>query len=315
MAGNMSDASRLVQGLFTLGTTGQMTDGQLLDRFLARRDEGAEAAFEELMTRHGPMVLRVCRGVLRNPHDAEDAFQAAFLVLAHQAGSIRRRNSLASWLFGVAQRVAAHAKLRAARVHAGERMAATRRGESYEPADDEDQLETLQDEIARLPDHLRAPIALCYLEGLDYQGAAVRLGLSEAVVRGRLARARERLRRGLVRRGVAVSATLMLADEGSQAQPAVSASLIRSTMGVASGFITGNTAATLARGVIRSMFLRRLKIATVLLTLGIGTSYWALHLLAAGQDNKGQRVSAPKAVPEQKQVEKQEPGRPRRPIA
>jgi len=128
MAGNMSDASCLVQGLFTLGTTGQMTDGQLLDRFLARRDEEAEAAFEELMTRHGPMVLRVCRGVLRNPHDAEDAFQAAFLVQAHQAGSIRRRNSLASRLFGVAQRVAAHAKLRAARVHAGERMVATRRG-------------------------------------------------------------------------------------------------------------------------------------------------------------------------------------------
>ncbi len=309
MAGNMSDASRLVQGLFTLGTTGQMTDGQLLDRFLARRDEGAEAAFEELMTRHGPMVLRVCRGVLRDPHDAEDAFQAAFLVLAHQAGSIRRRNSLASWLFGVAQRVAAHAKLRAARVHAGERMAATRRGESYESADDQEQLETLQDEIARLPDHLRAPIALCYLEGLDYQEAGIRLGLSEGAVRGRLARARERLRRGLVRRGEAVSATLMLAGEGSQAQPAVPVALFRSTMGVASGFITGNMAATLARGVIRSMFLRRLKIAMALLTLGIGTSYLALHLLAAGQDNKGQRITAPKAVPNQKQPERQEAGK------
>ncbi len=108
----MARASRLVQGLFTLGTTGSMSDAQLLERFLVRRDEGAEAAFEELMSRHGPMVLRVCRGVLSDPHDAEDAFQAAFLVLVRQAGSIRRHNSLASWLFGVAQRVASHARLR-----------------------------------------------------------------------------------------------------------------------------------------------------------------------------------------------------------
>ena len=109
--------------------------GRLLERFLAHRDEEAEAAFEELMTRHGPMVLRVCRGVLRDPHDAEDAFQAAFLVLAHQAGSIRRQNSLASWLFGVAQRVAAHAKLRAAQ---GMKQNARRRtsAANYEPDDD-----------------------------------------------------------------------------------------------------------------------------------------------------------------------------------
>jgi len=161
MAANMADANRLVQGLVTLGTTGQMTDGLLLDRFLARRDEGAETALEEPMTQHGPLVLRVCRGVLRDPHDAEDAFQAAFLVLAHQTRSIRRRNSLASWLYGLAQRVAAHAKLYAALVHAGERMAATKNGENDEPADDQDQLETLQDENARLPNHLRGPIALC----------------------------------------------------------------------------------------------------------------------------------------------------------
>ena len=152
-----------------------------------------------------------------------------------------------------------------------------------------------------------APIALCYLEGLNYQEAAVRLGLSEGTVRGRLARVRERLRRGLVRRGAAVSATLIVAGEGSQAQPALHAALIRSTLGIASGFITGNTAATLARGVIRSMFLRRLKAAAVLLAVGIGASSLALHLLAAGKDNEGQRTSDRKAVPEQKQAEKPEP--------
>src|SRR5437868_2037175 len=109
MADGSSDANRAIRGLFTIGSMGAMTDGQLLDRFLAQRDQGAEGAFEELIVRHGGMVFRVCRKVLHDPHDAEDAFQATFLVLAHQAGSIRRRGSVASWLFGVARRVALQA--------------------------------------------------------------------------------------------------------------------------------------------------------------------------------------------------------------
>ena len=206
MAGKTSDAKRGVQGLFTLGAMGPMSDGQLLERFLARRDEGERLRSRELVNRHGPMVLRVCRGVLQDSHDAEDAFQAAFLVLAHHAGSVRRRNSVASWLFGVSHRVAAYAKRRAARLRAGEQEAASRRMELYESPEDPEQFEVLLDELTRLPDHLRTAIALCYLEGMSCRDAAVRLGVSEGVLRGRLARVRERLRQQLVRRGIAIPA-------------------------------------------------------------------------------------------------------------
>ena len=116
MAGSPSDrVLRQVHRLFNFGAVGTLSDAQLLDRFVSRRDEAAEAAFEELVIRHGPMVLRVCRSVLHDAHDAEDAFQAVFLVLANRAGSIRRSGSVASWLFGVAHRVATRARRSAAR--------------------------------------------------------------------------------------------------------------------------------------------------------------------------------------------------------
>src|SRR3954454_18556912 len=104
-----------IQTLFGVGSVGGMTEGQLLDRFLARRDEGAEAAFAALVVLHGPMVWNVCRGILADPQMAEDAFQATFLVLARKAGSIHRRGSVGSWLYGVARRVAVRAKTSAAR--------------------------------------------------------------------------------------------------------------------------------------------------------------------------------------------------------
>src|SRR6516165_4976373 len=116
MAVNPSDrVQRQVNRLFNYGTLGAMPDAQLLDRFVSCRDDAAEAAFEELVIRHGPMVLRVCRSALRDAHDAEDAFQAVFLVLANRARSIRASGSVASWLFGVAQRVASRARRGAAR--------------------------------------------------------------------------------------------------------------------------------------------------------------------------------------------------------
>ena len=107
--------------LFHLGTTGEWSDGDLLDRFISREDETRSAAFEVLVDRHGAMVLDVCRNVLRDAHDAEDAFQATFLILARQARSIRRRGSVGSWLFGVATRVASRARVEAARRRARER--------------------------------------------------------------------------------------------------------------------------------------------------------------------------------------------------
>ena len=142
------------------------------------------------MIRHGPMVLRVCRSVLHDAHDAEDAFQAVFLVLANRAGSIRRSGSVASWLFGVAQRVATRGRRSAARRHALDHRVAERTSETYLPAEHDPDWEILHEEIDGLPERLRAPIVLCYLQGLTYAAAAHQLGLSEAAIRGRLARAR-----------------------------------------------------------------------------------------------------------------------------
>ena len=122
MASSSSDqVLRQVHRLFNLGAVGTMSDAQLLDRFISRRDEAAETAFEALVIRHGPMVFRVCRNVLHDAHDAEDAFQAVFLVLANRAKTIRRRGSIASWLFGVAQQVAIRGKPHASRGGAGAR--------------------------------------------------------------------------------------------------------------------------------------------------------------------------------------------------
>ena len=207
--------------LFHLGAVGTMSDAQLLDRFVSRRDEAAEAAFEELVIRHGPMVLRVCRGVLHDAHDAEDAFQAVFLVLASRAGSIRRAGSVASWLFGVAHRVATRARRSAARRRRLDRIVAERTSECDLPRDDDPDWEVLHEEIDGLPERLRAPVVLCYLQGLTYAAAAHQLGLSEVAVRGRLARARERLRRRLTRRGVTIPAGLLVAGAAGQAQAAI----------------------------------------------------------------------------------------------
>jgi DNA-directed RNA polymerase specialized sigma24 family protein len=122
--GSQGSLVRSIQTLFDAGATGSLSDSQLLERFLDRRGEAAEAAFEALVVRHGPMVFDVCRSVLGASHDVEDAFQATFLVLACKAASIRRRDSLASWLFGVARRVASRALSEAARRRAHEREVA-----------------------------------------------------------------------------------------------------------------------------------------------------------------------------------------------
>jgi RNA polymerase sigma factor (sigma-70 family) len=288
MAGSSSDSMhRQVQRLFNLGTVGSLTDAQLLDSFVSTRDEAREAAFEELLVRHGPMVFRVCRSVLQDTHDAEDAFQAAFLVLAHRARSIRRRESVASWLFGVAHQVASRARRSAARRRARDQSVARRSSEGFLPAEERHDWEVLHEEIDHLPERLRAPVTLCYLEGLTYEAAAHQLGVSEAMVRGRLSRARERLRARLLRRGVTVPASLLAAGAAGQAQAAIPLTLIHSTVRIALGFMAGNTAGVLARGVLNSMLMNQLKVGAVLLLLGIGSSYWAWRAIGAASDDKG----------------------------
>jgi RNA polymerase sigma factor (sigma-70 family) len=193
--------------LFQIGCTSPLPDRQLLERFLSSRDEAAEVAFAALMERHGPMVLRVCRGILDDPSDAEDAFQATFLVLVQKkAGALWVRDSLGPWLYGVACRVATRARADRARRkrHHGRFAEITPPvasvGASADIAGD-DGSRLIHEEVNRLPTHHRAPIVLCYLEGLTHDQAAETLGWPVGTVRSRLARARDRLRDRLERRG------------------------------------------------------------------------------------------------------------------
>ena len=148
----------------------------------------AEAAFEALVTRHGPMVLDVCGHIVCDSHDAQDAFQATFLVLAARAGSIRRRDALAGWLMGVARRVALRSRADAARRRLHERRAAEKQAER--DGDPPASWPELHEEIDRLPVRYREPVVLCYLEGVTTEAAALRLGCPHGTVLSRLSRAR-----------------------------------------------------------------------------------------------------------------------------
>ena len=177
----------------------ESSDAELLHRFARARDQEAFAA---LVRRHGPMVFGVCRRVLRDPNDAEEAFQVTFLVLVRKAGGLRQPDRLANWLYGVANRVARKARVSAARRGRHEQAAAGPDG--YFPADgsDADVWAVLDEEMVALPDKYRAPLVLCYLEGLTNEAAAERLGWPPGSMSYRLARGRELLRQRLVRRGV-----------------------------------------------------------------------------------------------------------------
>ena len=166
--------------------------------------EAAEMAFSALVERHGPMVLRVCRSILRDEHDAQDAFQATFLVLVDRAGSVRDRSSVGSWLHGVALRVAACARGSVVRRRVHERRAADLTADGFHPRGVEPDLApALHEELARLPERYRVPIVLCYMEGLACEEAAQRMRLPVGTVKSRLARGRDRLRDRLIRRGLA----------------------------------------------------------------------------------------------------------------
>jgi RNA polymerase sigma factor (sigma-70 family) len=186
-----------------------MADGSLLERFTTRRDE---EAFAVLVQRYGPMVLGVCRRALNHEQDAEDAFQATFLVLARNAGSVRKQESVGSWLYGVAYRIACKA-----RTIRGRRRA--REVELKEVPAEEGSPEwlwrevrpVLDEEVNRLPPKYRLVFVLCYLEGMTNEQAARQLGCPLGTVLSRLARAREQLRGRLTRRGLAVSVALLAA--------------------------------------------------------------------------------------------------------
>lgn len=190
---------------------GELPDEQLIERFLnAERDE-AEAAFRVMVIRHGPMVLGVCRHVLNQHQDAEDAFQATFITLARKAGSIKERRVLARWLYEVAYRIALRAKMSAARKRTLERQGAEMSVTAANHEAGWNELRpVLHEELSRLPDKYRTPIVLCYLEGKTNEEVAELLRWPVGTVKGRLSRARELLRSRLTSRGLTLSAAFLV---------------------------------------------------------------------------------------------------------
>jgi RNA polymerase sigma factor (sigma-70 family) len=246
-----------------LGPAAPLPDAELLRRYLARRDE---AAFAALVARHGPMVLSVCEAVLGHRQDAEDAFQATFLVLVRRGSAIRRHDSLASWLHGVAHRLALKARAAAARRHA--REAALPPPALHLPGDDltwRDLRGLLHEELARLPDPLRAPLLLCYLEGLTRDEVARRLGWTATTVKGRLDRGRKLLHDRLARRGVTLGGATLALGASAAVPAALAAAAVRAAGGTAT-----DAAASLAGALLRASLSARIKVlAAVVLLLGI----------------------------------------------
>ncbi len=244
---------RRLSTLFSIGTLATESDGHLLELFVTQRDNDA---FSALIERHGPMVHRVCRQVLGNPHDAQDASQAVFLVLAKRARSIRSRGSLASWLHGVSLRTAAKARTAAARRREHERRAGEMKARDPvdRTTDGDPSWPELHEELSRLPRKFREPIVLCYLEGVTREMAAQQLGWPVGTVQSRLARGQERLRSRLVRRGVTLSAGLAAEAFGADpASAAMTSAWVETTVQAAMRIATGELVAAVAAAPVASM--------------------------------------------------------------
>jgi RNA polymerase sigma factor (sigma-70 family) len=300
---------RRIESLFEGGSVTGLSDRQLIERFSDCQDSAREAAFAALVARHGPMVLGVCRQLLGDLHQAEDAFQAVFLVLARKAGSIQNPDLLGNWLYGVALRTSRKARVRRARRRKGEEDHSMRSSDSGStvPADTpilaHERAEALHDEIDRLPGAFRLPIVLCYFEGLSLDEAARRLRCPVGTFGSRLARARAKLRRGLTRRGVVLpAATLAAVLDSGFALASISSCLCDITATAAIHYTAGQAtlpvAAALAREVLRSMLLHKLKLTVTTVVLvcsaATGAGYLA-HSLATKE--KPMSTSAGQASP------------------
>jgi RNA polymerase sigma factor (sigma-70 family) len=240
-------------------------DGELLRRFVQAQEQ---AAFTALVQRHGPMVLGVCRRVLHSEHDAEDVFQATFLVLARKARALNQYGSLGNWLHTVAFRLALKTRGQSTQQRAQERQVADVPELSAHNSGWEELRSALDAELERLPIKYRAPIVLCYLEGKTNTEAARELGWPVGSVKIRLARARALLRDRLSRRGLTLSAGLLGPTLAEQASAAVPLALLETTSEAASLFATGNVTAAgvislrgvpIAQGALRDMFISKFK--------------------------------------------------------
>jgi RNA polymerase sigma factor (sigma-70 family) len=304
--GQLSDFLRRLRGASLNRGAPGATDDSLLESFLDQRDGDA---FEALVRRHGPMVLGVCRRILGHAHDAEDAFQATFLVLVQKAASVQPRSLVGNWLYGVACRTALDARRAAAKRRAKEANVLPR---TQPPGDDRADLRAvLDEELQRLPPECRAVLVLSDLEGKTRKEVAMHLGWPEGTVASRLARARARLGKRLARYGLVVSGapvgTLLPGGAGSASVPTP---LVTSTLKTASLWAAGRTGANglvsaqtaaLADGVGKAMFLSKLKsVLGILLVLGtvVGVSWLGVVLLANRLAvAQGDKQDAPAAPP------------------
>jgi RNA polymerase sigma factor (sigma-70 family) len=298
--------------LYQEGTVGGLTDCELLGLFTAAADSVGRRAFEAIVSRHGPMVLAVCRRVLRDEHTVEDAFQATFLALALKAGTIRNRDSLGSWLHGVAARLSRRAREMSRR--RGECALEHSNPTSHSSAETDalavELRSVLDEEVNRLPNTYRVAVVLCYLEGKTQEDVARELGWTKGTVSGRLARAKDLLRARLNRRGFAPSAgqlpMLLPLQQGSITVPAALAnSTARAALGLALGrpetIVASRSVLELARGAVRAMLMARLKLTTaagLLLSIAVATTLAQTGGLPVqhGQGPGGERRTAPPLI-------------------
>ena len=295
--------------------------GELLRRFATSRDD---AAFELLVWRHGKMVLRVCRGILRDAAAAEDAFQATFLALACKAAAVARYPVPANWLY---RGLPSHVALKSRRTNLRQAAREFVRGPRPDTpaavvaAETAELAAILHEEVNRLSTRYRTPIVLCYLEGKTHDEAARALGWPKGTVAGRLARARDLLKSRLTRRGVAFPATGLAVMAGATANAAVSAPLAASTAGAAAAFLAGGASAAaasaaatqLARGVIQTMFLAKVKSSCFSCLSGCGAYYrckqrfsrrqWVGRSAGAVGDDRIQPVSRATAAARSRRAE------------
>jgi RNA polymerase sigma factor (sigma-70 family) len=313
-------ALKQIHRLFEAGTVAGLTDGQLIERFLSTRDEDA---FALLVGRHGPMVVAVCRTVLNDSPEVEDAFQATFLILIRRAGTIWRRDAVGGWLHRVAHRVAVQASRDRSRKKSlmGQVDDLSALVAYEDTPGHEDWPSHLHEEIARLPETLRLPVVLCHLEGKTHTQAALELRSSEATVGRRLARARELLRSRLTRRGVALPSGGLAGALARDASAAVPAGWIdtltrfagrvatgEAALGSAGSATSGRLAETLARSLLVGQ-ARRLTIAAAVL---VAAGLVAPHLVPAGaaKAGAGRPVRSARAVDSSLQVPDSRPPQP-----
>jgi RNA polymerase sigma factor (sigma-70 family) len=304
------DLSGQLGMLFSLGTVGEWSDGQLLGRFLAREAPAeSEAAFAALVERHGAMVLGVCRRILGDSHDAQDAFQATFLLLVRKANTIRSRESVEDWLFRIARRVAVRAGVDAVRRRQHlEALTSERRnslgGEAAIPRDAEPDYGALIAEVDRLPERFRVPIVLHYFEGLSTDAIAGRLGCARGTVLSRLSRARVRLRSRLERRGLSLDAVWPIGAVANRLawRETVPSLLVQNTIRAGASLVLAGeaiesvvpaTVAALAHAVGRTLVFSRFRTAACLFILAAAGVSFGLAASLDPEDEPSRPAQAP----------------------